>query len=123
VSNARARRLQQALDRRGRRKRYALAIEIGVNPSSMTRWLQGEPISIEHAMRLCEVLEISLDWLLLGRGHPDPTSPDPTSLGRLELSEERLLAVCRRIRPEAVDRLIDLLEALGYAEKSKVDTP
>lgn len=106
-SGARAWRLQQALERRGRRKRYALAVELGVNPSSLTRWLQGEPISIQHAIRLCEVLEISLDWLLLGRGQPDAGE-----LVRLDLVEERLVSLCRDVRPEVVGRLVELLELL-----------
>lgn len=106
MSKERARRLQDALDLRGRRKRYAVACEIGVNPSSLTRWLQGDPISIEHAIRLCLLLDISLDWLLLGRG-----APEPTMTQGLTAAEQRLLETCRMLRPEVPELLIGLLEA------------
>ena len=56
---------------RNRRKLYALAAELGVAPSSVSRWLQGGPISLRHVIALGRELDLSLDWLLLGRGSPD----------------------------------------------------
>ncbi|WP_083530847.1 helix-turn-helix transcriptional regulator [Methylobacterium sp. AMS5] len=64
-------RLQQALAARGIRKLYAFADEIGVNKSALTRWKSGKNISIENICRLAECLDISIDWLLLGRGCMD----------------------------------------------------
>lgn len=86
-----------------------------MNPSSLTRWLQGEPISIQHAIRLCEVLEISLDWLLLGRGQPDASEA-----ARGDLLEERLVSLCRDVRPDVVGRLVELLELLRDGAGTKV---
>lgn len=104
-------RLRQALELRGRQKRYALAAEIGVNASSVTRWLQGGPISMEHMVRLCDVLEISLDWLLLGRGSFELAVGEP-----LTPTEERLLALSRAMQEGTLEHLINLLQALGKTE-------
>ncbi len=61
-------RLQQALRRRGVRKLYALAVEIGIDQSAISRWRKGLPISLRNAVALCRALDISLDWLMTGRG-------------------------------------------------------
>ncbi len=61
-------RLQYALNRRGVRKLYALAVELGVDESALSRWRQGRSITLANAVTLCQTLDISLDWLLLGRG-------------------------------------------------------
>lgn len=49
----------------------ALAAELGVDESAVSRWQQSAGLSLTHAARLCEVLDISLDWLVLGRGDMD----------------------------------------------------
>lgn len=64
-------RLAFALDQRGVRKLYALAVEIGVDESALSRWKKDGAISLPSAARLSQALDISLDWLILGRGHID----------------------------------------------------
>ena len=61
-------RLRHALRSRRVRKLHALAVEIGVDQSAISRWRKGRPISLPNAISLCEALGISLDWLLMGRG-------------------------------------------------------
>jgi transcriptional regulator with XRE-family HTH domain len=61
-------RLQLALRRRNVRKLHALAVEIGVDQSAISRWRNGSPISLPNAVLLCHALDVSLDWLLTGRG-------------------------------------------------------
>lgn len=61
-------RLQQALRQRRIRKLHALAVEIGVDQSAISRWRKGLPISLPNAVSLCRALDISIDWLLTGRG-------------------------------------------------------
>lgn len=61
-------RLDHALEYRKVRKALALAAEIGVDQSAVSRWRKKRSISIEHAVDLCNALDISLDWLLTGRG-------------------------------------------------------
>jgi transcriptional regulator with XRE-family HTH domain len=61
-------RLQHALRRRRIRKLHALAVEIGVDQSAISRWRKGLPIALTNAVSLCRALDISLDWLVTGRG-------------------------------------------------------
>src|SRR4051812_31094420 len=61
-------RLRQALRSRRIRKLHALAVEIGVDQSAISRWSKGLAISLPNAMALCKALDVSLDWLLMGRG-------------------------------------------------------
>jgi len=69
--STRGQRLQEAMAARGIRKQIVLAAELGVNESAISRWQQGYGLSLENAAKVCEVLDISLDWLILGRGHMD----------------------------------------------------
>lgn len=68
---SRGERLQKALEARGIRKQMALAAELSVDESAISRWQRNAGLSLTHAARLCEVLDISLDWLILGRGDMD----------------------------------------------------
>ncbi|MCB8877221.1 helix-turn-helix domain-containing protein [Acidisoma silvae] len=63
--------MQSAMIARGIRKQIVLASHLGVNESAVSRWQQGAGLSLDHATKLCEALDISLDWLILGRGHMD----------------------------------------------------
>ena len=60
-----------ALEQRRVRKLYALAVEIGVDESALSRWKKDGAISLPSAARLSQALDVSLDWLILGRGHID----------------------------------------------------
>lgn len=72
---SRGERLRQALEARGIHKQMALANELGVDESAISRWQRDSGLSLAHAARLCEVLDISLDWLILGRGNMDLHRP------------------------------------------------
>ncbi|MEF2559388.1 helix-turn-helix transcriptional regulator, partial [Aurantimonas sp. C2-5-R2] len=61
-------RLKAALQARQIGKHYALAVELGVHESAISRWLQGLAISVPHLIALCQTLDISIDWLLTGQG-------------------------------------------------------
>ncbi|WP_459676542.1 helix-turn-helix domain-containing protein [Acidisoma sp. 7E03] len=63
--------MQTAMVARGIRKQIVLASQLGVNESAVSRWQQGAGLSLDHAIKLCEALDISLDWLILGRGSMD----------------------------------------------------
>ncbi|XYK81878.1 MAG: helix-turn-helix domain-containing protein [Labrenzia sp.] len=71
-------RLREALNARKHKKLFAFSHEIGVSPSTVTRWLQGQPIRSENLIKIARVLNISLDWLLLGEGNMEagPISGD-----------------------------------------------
>lgn len=67
----RGQRLEEALRIRNIRKMYVLAIEMGVSESTISRWRKGAPIATENLIKLCQILDISADWLLLARGSID----------------------------------------------------
>ena len=64
-------RLASAFAARGVRKLQALAVELGVDESAISRWKRGRAISLDNVARLCLALDVSLDWLVLGRGDMD----------------------------------------------------
>lgn len=48
-------------------KLFALAHDLGVSQSAISRWRSGGNISLENLTRLCDRLHVSADWVLLGR--------------------------------------------------------
>ncbi|MDI1328365.1 MAG: helix-turn-helix transcriptional regulator [Brevundimonas sp.] len=70
-ASAWAERLGEALRQRRIGKLQALAAELGVDESAISRWRRGPAISIANAIRLSQTLDVSLDWLVTGRGHID----------------------------------------------------
>ncbi|MCP9626856.1 helix-turn-helix domain-containing protein [Rhodopseudomonas palustris] len=73
--SSRGDRMVQAMRLRGMTKQHALAFTIGVNESTVTRWKNDGPMSVEHAVMLCTALDISLDWFLTGAGPIDAPRP------------------------------------------------
>ena len=69
---SRGNRLAEAMRLRGWNKQTALAEALGVKPSAISRWLKSGSLSLDHAIALCDFLNVSLDWLMLGRGMPEP---------------------------------------------------
>jgi len=65
-------RLVAALRLRGNYKATALACALDVNEAAVSRWKRGGPITLTHAVRLCDALDISMDWLIRGIGQPVP---------------------------------------------------
>ncbi|MBZ7924354.1 helix-turn-helix domain-containing protein [Ensifer adhaerens] len=64
-------RLKVALEAKGVKKQMAFAAQIGVNDSVVSRWKRGQKLTLQNAVRICQALDISLDWLVLGRGTMD----------------------------------------------------
>ncbi|UAA39856.1 helix-turn-helix transcriptional regulator [Paraneptunicella aestuarii] len=63
-------RLRHLLQNQQNLKQLVLASAVGVEESTISRWLAGGNIKISHLIALCEYLDVSVDWLLLGRGTP-----------------------------------------------------
>lgn len=103
-------RLKIALEARGVKKQMAFAVQIGVDDSVVSRWKRGSRLTLQHAIKICEVLDISLDWLVLGRGRMDShrLSKSLDALSRLTDSADglpepivaALLTVTEAIRAE-----------------------
>ena len=63
--------MELALKLRRVGKLYALAVEIGVDESAISRWRKGGQIAMRNAVELSAALDVSLDWLITGRGDLD----------------------------------------------------
>lgn len=63
-------RLRQLLREQQNLKQLALANAIGVEESTISRWLAGGNIKMSHLIALCNFLDVSSDWLIMGRGSP-----------------------------------------------------
>ena len=85
-------RLSYAMRVRGMQKSLVLALAIGVNESTISRWRNSEPISVANAVGLAVALDVSLDWLLIGRGniHSNPESLGSSDLEQIVQSASRL---------------------------------
>lgn len=101
-------RLELALKRRKVRKSYPLALEIGVSESCISRWRRGCSISTDNAIKLCHALDISLDWLLSGRGSMDQHRQRAVDDGEYALIE-RLRRLPERAH-RSLHALLDFLE-------------
>jgi plasmid maintenance system antidote protein VapI len=104
----RGERMMEAMQARGQTKQHALAHALGVNESTITRWKNDGPMSVDSAVLLCRELDISLDWFLNGTGAMDAHKPAAAQAGA---SESRLLASFRRVEAAMSDRSKLLLVA------------
>ena len=68
MSGNRGRRIRQAMARRGVGKHCVLAAALGVTEGAVSRWCQGGQMTLANTVALCEYLDVSADWLLMGRG-------------------------------------------------------
>ena len=93
-------RLKQAMIIRGHRKAMALAADLNISPAAITKWTQGHAMSVDHACNLARVLDISLDWFLMGRNGPDWLLPDHLTEVELDLIGEL------RARPPRIAKLL-----------------
>lgn len=98
-------RLSHAIKGRGISKMMALALDLDVHESAISRWRKGGPMSLENAARISEVLNISLDWLVLGRGDMDAHTVES-----LVSEEIELVQIVRKLRRPALAHLLALLD-------------
>jgi hypothetical protein len=70
-AGAHGERLRLAIQQRGMRKLSVVACSIGVTESAVSRWRSGGAMTLGNIANVCLALDISADWLVLGRGHMD----------------------------------------------------
>ncbi|MGF0538047.1 helix-turn-helix domain-containing protein [Agrobacterium sp. ES01] len=100
-------RFQMALASRGASKQMAFAARIGVDASQISRWRRGRGWTVGNAVRVCLMLDISADWLLLGRGRMDlHVDPMPAR------SEDKLSEAATRLPPPIIDVLTSVAETV-----------
>ena len=85
IDRERGSRIKKAMATRGYRKATALAAALEISPAAVTKWTQGYAMSVDHVRKLAALLDISLDWLLMGRNGPDWLRPDQLSEVELDL--------------------------------------
>lgn len=73
-------RLRLAMRVRGVNKLSVLAATIGTSESAVCRWCNNENMTLDNIVRVCVSLNVSADWLLLGRGHMDMHQSGTVSL-------------------------------------------
>jgi len=103
-------RLTEALRQRRIGKLQALAAELGVDESALSRWRRAPAISIANAIRLSQTLDVSLDWLFTGRGHIDAHREAASAPERL--ARELFPGLPRARALTAARALLDLAEAV-----------
>lgn len=70
-SAAHGERLRIAIQQRGMSKLSVVACAVGVTESAVSRWRSGGAMTLGNVAIVCQRLDISADWLVLGRGHMD----------------------------------------------------
>jgi transcriptional regulator with XRE-family HTH domain len=105
----RGERMVEAMRLRGMTKQHALAFALGVNESTITRWKNNGPMSVNSAVQLCRALDISLDWFLNGAGTIDAPRPKPEPRPAVETG---LLRRLRRVEAALSDPSKALLVSL-----------
>ena len=81
----RGKRIRKAISTSKIVKAYALAAELNVSIAAVSKWQNGGEIALKNACDLAIATDVSLDWLLLGRGQLDThrkqlTLPEPQIL-------------------------------------------
>ena len=103
VDKNRGIRLKHAMETRGYRKATALAASLDISPAAITKWTQGHAMSLDHVANLAHLLDVSLDWLLMGRNEPDWLRQDQLTAVECEIIEKM------RARPPRLATLLSRL--------------
>ena len=106
---SRGERVAHAIKARGIGKMLNLALDLGVDESAISRWKKGGPMSLKSAARLARALDVSLDWIVLGRGEMEHHK-------RLALrsDELKLIRSLRRLSGESTRHLVAFLDELRH---------
>lgn len=107
--STRGERIRQALIARGVRKQQALAAELNVHESAITRWKENAAMSLDNAIALASVLDISLDWLLLNRGTIDSHKMPDAS----QVSSANMQRLGSRIGPRSISLLLSVIDSIA----------
>ncbi|WFU04565.1 helix-turn-helix transcriptional regulator (plasmid) [Rhizobium sp. CB3171] len=110
----RGRRIKQAMTKRNFQKTHALAAKLDVSVAAISRWQNGGQISLQSACSLAECLDVSLDWLLLGRGDMNWHKENKIT------SHELQQVMSIRLHPPNIKKIVvDLIYALSEQQKKQ----
>lgn len=103
---ARGARLSYAMRHRGFNKLSVLAHHLGVTESAVSRWRGQGNMTVNNIIAVCDVLDVSADWLLLGRGAMEWRGAVPGEEDGFEPWLHQLPPDVRRLMLELVRRLV-----------------
>lgn len=105
-------RIALAMQKRRLQKLYAVSSALNVSESAVSRWKNNGAMTVENVIALCELLDVSIDWLLLGRGHMDMhRQPEPV----------RQVVPLREVLAQLPDDTVAHLEKFLIAVATKVN--
>jgi phage repressor protein C with HTH and peptisase S24 domain len=87
-------------------KLSALAAAVGVTESAISRWCHDGQMTTNNVVSLCEILSISIDWLLLGSG-PMQREGEGASTSHPEIGH-----MIERMKPHVREHLSRFLSSL-----------
>ncbi len=104
---SRGERVNHAIKARGVQKMLSLALDLDVDESAISRWKKGGPMSLKSAARLARTLDISLDWIVLGRGEMELHKKLA-----LRSDERKLIKLLRAWNADSTRHLVNFLDDL-----------
>lgn len=110
-------RLVAAMQLRGNYKATALACALNVDEATISRWKRGGPITLSHAVNLCNALDVSMDWLFRGIGHPVAQHRPDVGNHPPEITKRTADEIC--VLLHTIERLI----YRGLARDARVSLP
>jgi Bacteriophage CI repressor helix-turn-helix domain len=97
---------------RGMQKQYALAYALGVNESTVTRWKNDGPMSLDSAIALCQAPDMSLDWFLVGSGSMDRPAVRPDAASEDEQLWSSIKKVGATMTAQSKSLLIAFIDSI-----------
>jgi transcriptional regulator with XRE-family HTH domain len=83
----------------------------GVPTETVRRYMRGQTPSAEFLARFCTALDLTADWLLLGRG--EMRTGEAPELTEAELDDVSLAHIAERV--ESLSRILESLERRAHA--------
>ncbi len=109
-------RLREALNRRNL-KSVDLARATGIGTGTIGDWISGKSKSmvVENAVKVCEVLDVTQDWLFFGKGSMDDVKNDTY---KRKLANQLLADLPEFAIDEAIKRITDVKEFVETVKKN-----
>jgi len=113
-------RLRAALERRGL-KSVDLSRATGIGTGTIGDWLSGKSktMVVENAVKVCEVLEVTQEWLFFGKGSIDDAKNDTY---KRKLASQLLADLPEFAIDEAIKRITDIKEFVDAVKKNTTAT-
>ncbi len=109
-------RLREALDRRNL-KSVDLARATGIGTGTIGDWVSGKSktMVVENAVKVCEVLDVTQDWLFFGKGSMDDVKNDTY---KRKLANQLLADLPEFAIDEVIKRITDVKEFVETVKKN-----